>query len=338
MAPPEPGKHSGTTFQDIMPIPRSVKVPAGARLAQRLCNFDNDKTYLLLSHMNWLNANVWPLVSSLQGPWIDLIGHASRWLGPQGFREPESKNIWLSIERCKSVRKWVENYSDSINWNLKVGQGSADTVGDQDNNDGYWRAVDIYVYGFKPPTVTVQPSTQFEIRFLASGSGSALIPGLDPIDIPLQGSGYWFQIVDKQKRETAIFRYTDLNLSLLTASIGISAASASVSTKPGPPKQFRTTEGVALSDFEGDASLYQTFSVTVPAYSYSTPLYLNLDSNKLLARAARIIPDRLLEISTPSGFNSGTSSTGLLDINAFTAGGIKGTFTMVSGTRPFAGY
>ena len=79
MTQTEPGNHSGTTFQDIMPIPTSLKVPAGTRLAQRLCNFDNNKTYLLQSHMNWLNANVWPLISSLDGPWIDLIGHASRW-------------------------------------------------------------------------------------------------------------------------------------------------------------------------------------------------------------------------------------------------------------------
>ena len=126
----------------------------------------------------------------------------------------------LSIERGKSVRRWVENYSNSINWNIQVGRGSADTVTDPDNNDGCWRAVDIYVYGYRPPTVTIpEGSTQFEIRFLRSGSGAILLPGPEPLDFPLQGSAYYFQIVDKQKRETATFRYTDSNLSLFSLNL-----------------------------------------------------------------------------------------------------------------------
>jgi hypothetical protein len=43
----------------------------------------------------------------------------------------------------------------------------------------------------------------------------------------------------------------------------------------------------------------------------------------------------LLQLQTPSGFSSGSQSTGLLDVSAFTAGGINGKFKMMSGTRPF---
>lgn len=95
---------------------------------------------------------------------------------------------------------------------------------------------------------------------------------------------------------------------------------------------------VTLSDFEGEASLYQALSVITIGYSWSSTLYLSIESGALLGRGARITPDRLLQLQTPSGFSSGSQSTGLLDVSAFTAGGINGKFKMVSGIRPFTGY
>ena len=160
----EPGTFSGTKFHDIMPATGA----AGCRLAARLCNFPTDRSFLRTSHQRWLDDYVQPALRSLEGPWIDLLGYASQ-LGPSGH------NYWLSNERCKKVRQYVSNYSDRIHWNFQRGKGASESATIATNNDGWWRAVEIFIYGFKPPTVT--PSTivgfkDFEIRCLGAGSVS----------------------------------------------------------------------------------------------------------------------------------------------------------------------
>ena len=48
-----------------------------ARSAARLCNFETAKSYLLLSHQDWLDYQLAPIIRELQNPWVDLFGYAS---------------------------------------------------------------------------------------------------------------------------------------------------------------------------------------------------------------------------------------------------------------------
>ncbi len=115
-----------------------------ARLAARLCNFVKGGHFLLLPHQNWLDTNLRETVRSLTNCWVDIIGYASK-------RGNADYNHRLSMLRCESVKEWVKNYSDKIDFHVPDARGERESGGDENNNDGYWRAVEIYVYGFRPP-------------------------------------------------------------------------------------------------------------------------------------------------------------------------------------------
>jgi hypothetical protein len=122
---------------DVQPI-----TGTSALAAARLCNFHTGHASLLHSHIAWLDSAVKPLATGLPNPWVDLIGFASR-LGNHTFNQK------LSFERCEAIRKRVLTYGGSVSFPIEWGKGDSESVGPL--NDGYWRAVEVYVYGFKPP-------------------------------------------------------------------------------------------------------------------------------------------------------------------------------------------
>lgn len=115
-----------------------------AKLAVRLCNFVTKGDFLLYSHQNWLDTNMQPIVRSLTNCWIDINGFASK-------RGNADYNYRLSKRRCESVKEWISNYSDKIDFHVPNARGETQSGTDESNDDGNWRAVEIYVYGFRPP-------------------------------------------------------------------------------------------------------------------------------------------------------------------------------------------
>ncbi|MBR1223060.1 hypothetical protein JQ557_34030 [Bradyrhizobium sp. U87765 SZCCT0131] len=124
---------------DVQPITGSL-----ARVAARLCNFHTGHAGLLPAHLDWLDNTVAPLVAAASTPWVNIIGYASH-LGDASF------NQRLSFQRCEAVRQRVKTYNPRVAFPLEQGRGETESTGGVNDNSGYWRAVDVFVFDFKPP-------------------------------------------------------------------------------------------------------------------------------------------------------------------------------------------
>jgi hypothetical protein len=235
-------------------------------VAARLCNFPTGLADLLGSHQAWLEENVKPALQSAPAPWVDLIGHASRrWLRP-GASDPHELNQQLSLARCESVKSFVSGLAANVTFNIQRGVGDSESVSPNDNA-GYDRAVEIYVYGSKPPAKPQPkpvPSVEFEIRVVGGGSAS----------IAAQADDYFFQIVDLVRRQTAFFFYTGIGLGISIPKI----PGPGSMTKAGPPTKFSTTRPVMLYQFNSRATLFQDPGATLGPWSVGGTFRLSIDA------------------------------------------------------------
>jgi len=115
-----------------------------AKIAARLCNFVTAQYFLLLPHQEFLDKEVAPVIRGLKGPWVDLFDYASR-AGEAGF------NQTLSQDRLEEVKQRIGRYANEVSFHIQTSYGDSLSGPNERNNDGYWRAVEVYVYGFKPP-------------------------------------------------------------------------------------------------------------------------------------------------------------------------------------------
>jgi hypothetical protein len=114
-----------------------------ALYAVRLMNFETSHSDLLPEHRLKLDTEVRGAITSSPNPWVDLIGYASH-LGNRAFNQK------LSEDRCASVRRYISGFAPGVGFPTDIGRGDTSSAGDSANNDGFWRAVDVLVYGSKP--------------------------------------------------------------------------------------------------------------------------------------------------------------------------------------------
>lgn len=269
----------------------SVVTIGGTRalLAVRLCNFETSQSYLLREHMDALNRRVRPLLHSLKGSWVDLIGYASH-RGAEGFNQA------LSEQRCRKVRDYLA-VLDDVKFQIVQGLGESRSGPDGEaDNSGWWRAVEVYVYGTKPrpDAPDVDTSTEFQIRVLAGASGGLLGSNFDD---------YTFEIVDTRRNVGAKFLYLGAGLSVPNPIPGLPVSQ----TKAGDFTPFRTSAPVRLADFDGAAQLYQDYGATLGSWSAEGTFRLSIESNRLPRAGARVIPS-IIPIS--GGWGLQTPSTG----------------------------
>lgn len=301
-----PGTLSGTKFHDIMPATGG----AGCRLAARLCNFPTGWSALKGSHQRWLDDYVEPLISSLEAPWIDLFGYASQ-LGSPGA------NYQLSDARCGKVREYVSNYSGRVYWNFLRGKGASESATLDTNNDGWWRAVEVFMYGFKPPTATlatIRGFKDFEIRCLGSVSGSVgdWIPEGGEL-LPFGAHGFVFEITafdmaSKKASEKATFMHVSEVVSLPSVPLIPAVPTGFSSSSGGGPTSFHTSIPVELHDFQGVARIFQNPGVS----TFGGNLNLSMESQSLYRRGAIVRPSMIhIEVSSSyfSGFSLGSAGT-----------------------------
>jgi hypothetical protein len=123
-----------------------------AKVAARLCNFETGEAFLKSSHVDFLDSEVRNVIQNMEGPWVDLFGYASR-------RGDESFNMTLSVNRVKSVMNRISQYATKVNFQIRQGLGETESGGNEADNSGYYRAVEVYVYAYKPQTpVPPQPA------------------------------------------------------------------------------------------------------------------------------------------------------------------------------------
>ena len=178
-----------------------------ALIGARLCNIPTATSKLLPAHIAWLDNQAIPLVKTRIAPWIDIVGYASK-KGDAAF------NQRLSIQRCEAASTHIKVRVPQATFNVEDARGERDSLGDEKNDDGFWRAVDVYVFGFQPPEPIAMPtptppgSRNFKIR-VATGH-SLSVPGVDGP----QEDAYRFEIVDVARRLSALFNYEGSGLGI----------------------------------------------------------------------------------------------------------------------------
>jgi hypothetical protein len=131
--------------KDIEPVDQGK-----ATVAARLCNFKTAHSEILPAHRDWLKANVIPAIRNSPNPWVDVFGYASH-LGDTAF------NKTLSDKRCAAVVGYIRDSVSQVSFPQQFGYGESRSGGGVNDNDGYWRAVDLYVYASGKPSVPERP-------------------------------------------------------------------------------------------------------------------------------------------------------------------------------------
>jgi hypothetical protein len=146
--------------KDIEPLPLG-----SATATARLCNFPTGHSSLLLSHKTWLTETAIKVIEKSPNPWVDLFGYASH-LGNPVF------NRQLSFRRCEEVVKFIKASAPKASFPQEFGFGDSKSAGDAKNDDGLWRAVDVYVYAHgKPPPPPPPPPQIVDEWFVTEFSG-----------------------------------------------------------------------------------------------------------------------------------------------------------------------
>lgn len=138
--------------KDVVPLTGSPIGTAPSRAAARLCNFATNSSDTLIEHQKWLGKTLNETVRSMSHTWIEIIGFASKRGNPQ-------YNLELSNKRCKSVEAFIKFIAEQVDPSLvnrisyvhSAPKGEELSEGGENNNDGYWRAVEVYVFATKPP-------------------------------------------------------------------------------------------------------------------------------------------------------------------------------------------
>ncbi|KAA0990290.1 OmpA family protein [Dyadobacter aurulentus] len=120
--------------------------------AARLSNFATGNTELLPAHKSWIATEVREALLVSPHAWIDIHGYSSHRGSKAGF-----DNLGLSRNRCHSVKSTIAQNFSKASFNIEVGYGDSASLGGEDNNDGYWRAVEVYVFGSKPYKKEIPP-------------------------------------------------------------------------------------------------------------------------------------------------------------------------------------
>lgn len=278
-----------------------------AKSAARLCNIPTSTARLLPAHLKYLDEIVKTL-SAMQGPWVDLIGYASRSGDP-------NYNMLLSGQRIDAVKKYLSSRVRGINFQQQRRMGESESGPNERDNSGYWRAVEIFVYGTKPQAPTRPPdpvSTEFEIRVVGGGSASI---------VAAQADFLWFQIVDTIKRKTAFYQYTGGGAALSLPKI---PGPGSV-TKVGPPTRFKTGRPAELHMFNSKADLAQDPGATIGTIGWGK-MRLTLNSVWSHDGPVTVIPSTLVIEG-----GAGIQMPGLGSIT-------RGVLAKVTHDWPFTGY
>jgi hypothetical protein len=288
-------------------------------VAGRLINFETGKANLLDGHKSWLRDEAAKKgIAKSPNAWVNIWGYASK-SGSTDF------NLQLSKDRAAAVKKYLGEVIGSHQKIEKIttiehGYGE-DYIGnnttDPNDNWGYWRAVEVLVFGSKPKIVRLpkkpQPKPQttfFEIRVVGGFSASYRAGQTD---------NYVFQIVDLIRLRTMFYHYTG-------GGAGLSNIVPASGTYDGPPRKFSTSHPAELHQFNSTATLGQKPGVTVGPLSLGGALILVIEK---IWDGTRIISTNPKNLEIEGGF--GFQSPGF-------GSATKGTLSPLTDEAPFSGY
>ena len=303
---------------DVLPLSHDA---SDFRDGARLCNFPTAKATIRSSHVGWVSDKVEPLFRQLRKCTIDLIGHAS----PRGG---DTFNLGLSQRRLDAVQALLQDRADKsstkVEFRKAQAKGETEAVGfgeKEESNSGAFRAVEVQVFGSRPPIV-VRPgklsrgvklgAEKFKIRLMfAAGAQKAIEAAMKlakltrfaKLAIPVTAEVLMFEIREDEappaKNLNAFFVYVG-------GGFGLGASGGDIASLPsGPFTHFRTTRRIILPTFDGEATLGAPPSVTVGPQD-SGPIglpsivQLTMESGKLMAARALVVPRHLRITTGPS--------------------------------------
>lgn len=148
-------------------------------VAGRLYNFGTGKVDMVADHSGWLDQRIIEEVLKRPHPWVDVIGYASKLGDPV-------KNQRLSEARAQKVKDYIvaglrkkgrapEGLITPQPSRGEFGEGY-ETTNTRDD-DEKWRAVDVYVYAAKPPSINILPPVEINIVTPLPVSDWKITPG-----------------------------------------------------------------------------------------------------------------------------------------------------------------
>jgi hypothetical protein len=274
---------------NVMPVTQDEPRP---RAAARLCNFKTGHADLLEDHKAWIDSTVGPIITSLQGTWVDLIGYASK-LGNA------SSNKKLSERRVDAVHAYIATWKKGINFQKEIGLGEEQSLGDETNDDGYFRAVEVYVYGFAPPPLRPRLEKKpkrvgqdFAIRPISALSIGAGVAG---------GNAVAFDIGEPAKAKWRRFIYAGVSMNIEIKIPGLRLPPIG-SGFGGRSVRFTTTRPCKLEDFDGEATLFSGPGLTIGPIAVGGSMGLSIESRKLIGKGAIVRP-RVIEMTNDTGLS-----------------------------------
>jgi hypothetical protein len=269
---------------NVMPVTQDEPKP---RAAARLCNFKTAQADLLQDHKTWIDQTVGPIISSMQGTWVDLIGYASKLGDPQ-------YNKGLSGRRVDAVRDYIATWRKGINFQKEVALGEEQSTGDESNNDGYFRAVEVFVYGFAPPPLRPRLEKKKPVlQSFAIRPISALSIGIGAAG----GDAVAFDIGEPSKGKWRRFIYAGASMNI---SIKIPGLPPIGSGGTGPSKRFTTSQPCELEDFDGEATLFNGPGLAIGPIGVGGEMGLSIESKKLIPKRAVVRP-RVITMTNSTG-------------------------------------
>lgn len=143
-------------YSNVLEIPEYVALDGTrASVAGRLIDFPTGQATLSPTHQECLRNEFIPIIAERPGCWVDLRGYASK-------KGQTGKNKILSDNRKTAVKNFLEaelqkqgkTLQGKVNIDDAFGENAVEYVAPESNNDSYWRAVEIVVFGSKPQIVS----------------------------------------------------------------------------------------------------------------------------------------------------------------------------------------
>jgi hypothetical protein len=187
--------------QDVVTLYPSNSVDGKALIGARLCNFKTGDSALLPKHSAWIKGD---LIRATVGRhadfWINIQAYASR-TGSERFNQA------LSVRRRDEVKRNILAAIPTAKFVKEIAWGESASV-DGDDNDGKWRAVEVYAYGELPRGRFPDPAPAKPIFPIIGGpadpdqwfvsnlslSGFSIVPTVG-------GGGFWGSITFQQGGE-----------------------------------------------------------------------------------------------------------------------------------------
>ncbi len=238
-----------------------------ARAAARLCNFATSQSELSPGHQLYLMTEFKTAMQTFKSPWVEIVGYASR-------RGTSAGNLRLSRQRMQAVGLFIANMGVSCEFVKAIGRGSEESGEDSNDNSGYYRAVEVYVYGTKPaprpePPAEVKPEENvYALRVIQSQS-----IGVGPVQTEVIA----FEIGNVARKIASKFVYGAVGV---TAQIPFAPPVGA--GQVGPWSFFLTDRSTPLTTFQAFANITTEPGATFDKHSVAGDMYLeflNLSDN-----------------------------------------------------------